>query len=204
MADSRSTSTSSFLRDALTSYAPFSNQQKQQAQKRALKWLQQHVDHDLEDKTILKQFGQKWRAGSARSSSAEELALHLENLPGSYKGQKSVSGHQEDALNFMQDVVPLGMQEDFNQRWNAKAKLVVSNPSGATFKVDQREIALLQQEDADGEGHTWYQVEAESLYYLLSSEPQGDDYQVVLSEEISPQNRNVWFVSQEQVKISNV
>ncbi len=204
MTDSVTSAAPNFLREALASYAPFSNQQKQNAQKRALTWLQLHINTDLTDKTILEQFAQKWRAGPNQSSSANRPPLRLENLPGSYKGEKSINRHQETALNFMQQIVPLQMQEEFNQRWNAKTKLAVSSPSGAIFKLDQRDIALLQQEDADGEGHTWYLVPDKSVYYLISSASQGEDYQVVLSEEISPQNRNIWFVSQEQVKISNV
>ncbi|MEO1149074.1 MAG: hypothetical protein AAFY26_26305 [Cyanobacteria bacterium J06638_22] len=104
----------------------------------------------------------------------------------------------------MQAVVPLQMQEDFSQRWNAKTKLEVSNSSGACFKVDEREIALLQQQDPEGDGTAWYQVEDKQTYYLLFSEPKGDAFLVVLSEEISPQHQNTWFVAQEHVKISNV
>lgn len=194
----------SFLRDAFVSYAPFSNLQKQDVQKRALKWLQLHINTELEDKTIIEQFTQKWRVGTGQSSSSDQSPLHLENLPGSYKGTKSISGHQEDALVFLQEVVPLQMQEDFKQRWNAKTKLEVSNAAGAFFKIDEQATTLLQQEDPDGNGTTWYQVEHKKIYYLLSSEPKGDDYLVVLGEEISPQNRNTWFVAQEHVKISNV
>jgi protein subunit release factor B len=62
----------------------------------------------------------------------------------------------------------------------------------------------LQAQDPDGNGTTWYQVDDKQIYYLLSSELQGDHYLVTLSEQISPQNRNTWFVSKEDVKISNI
>lgn len=194
----------SFLRDALVSYTGFSNQQKQDVQKRALKWLQVHINTDLTDKTILEQFTQKWRFGASQSASTDQSPLLLENLPGSYKGNQSINGHQEEALVFLQNIVPVEMQADFQQRWNAKSKLEVSSADGASFKVDDREIALLQQEHQDGDGTTWYLVEHKQVYYLLSSELQGNNYQVVLAEEISPQNRSTWFVAQDQVKISNV
>ena len=195
----------SFLRDALKAYAPYSSAQKQNMQKRALKWLQRHIHADLEDKTIIKQFAQKWRGLEAgQSSSSDHSPLSLENLPGSYKGAKSINGHQEGALVFLQEVVPTQMQEDFKQRWDAKEKLEVTHSPGAFFKIDGREITLLQQDNSDGDGTTWYQVENKSTYYLLSSEPKGDDYLVVLCEEISPQNRNTWFVAQAHVKLSSV
>jgi hypothetical protein len=192
----------SFLRDAFLSYATFSNLQKQDVQKRALKWLQLHIDTELADKTIIKQFTQKWRAGVDHSQDNDPL--HLENLPNSYKGSKSINGHQENALVSLQEAIPLQMQEDFKQRWNAKTKLEVSNASGAIFKIDERDATLLQQDDPDGNGKNWYQVENKKIYYLLSSESKGDQYLVVLCEEISPQNRNTWFVDQANVKISSM
>ncbi|MEO1299861.1 MAG: hypothetical protein AAFW75_29640, partial [Cyanobacteria bacterium J06636_16] len=161
MTDS-ATSTSNFLKDAFVSYAQYSTAQKQDMQKAALKWLQLHINNDLEDETILEQFAKKWRRGSNQPLSADPL--HLESLPRSYKGKKSVSGHQEEALNFLQEVVPLQMQEGFKQRWNPKAKLQVSNSAGATFKIDQREMTLLQQDDVNGDGTAWYQVEDKSVY----------------------------------------
>ena len=194
----------SFLRDAFSSRAMFSNLQKQDVQMRALQWLQQHIDSDLEDKTILEQFAQKWRLGAQKPSSIEQSPLYLENLPGSYKGEKSINPHQEDALVFIQAAVPSQMQEDFKQRWEAKTKLVVANESGAAFKVDEREIALLQAADPDGNGTGWYPVEAKTTYYVLSSETKGEDYLVELSEEISSANVSTWFVSQADVKLSNV
>lgn len=192
----------SFLRDAFESHATFSSLQKQDVQKRALKWLQLHINTDLEDKTIIEQFTQKWRVGADRSPILDQSPLYLDVIPGSYK--KSINGHQEDALVFLQEAVPLQMQADFQQRWNAKTKVEISNSSGASFKIDQREMALLQQEDPDGNGTAWYHVEHQQVYYLLSSEPNGDDFLVVLSEEISPQQGNTWFVAQEHVKISTV
>jgi hypothetical protein len=191
----------SFLRDAFKSHAPYSNQQKQDVQKRALKWLQLHINAELADKTIMEQFTQKWRVGE-KAAPSDQSPLYLEVIPGSYK--KSVDGHQEDALVFLQEVVPLQMQEDFQQRWNAKTKLEVSHSSGTSFKVDERDVAVLQQEDPDGTGMAWFHVERQQVYYLLSSEPQGDNVLVVLSEEISPENRSAWFVDQSHVRISAV
>jgi hypothetical protein len=194
----------SFLRDAFVSYSTFSNLQKQDVQQRALKWLQLHINDELADKTIIEQFSQQWRAGTQSSPDSDQSPLYLEKLPGSYKGSKSISGHQEEALVFMQEVVPLQLQEDFKERWNAKIKLEVSKSAGACFKIDEQKATMLQQEDPDGNGMTWYSVAHKTIYYLLSSEEKGDDYLVVLCEEISPQSRNAWFVAQEQVKISNV
>lgn len=188
---------SGFLKDALVTYAQYSASQKQDIQKAALRWLQLHIDNDLEDKTILEQFAKKWRQGSNQPLSADPI--DFERLPGSYKGKKSVSGHQEEAIAFLQEVIPQQMQEDFKQRWNIKSKLQVSNPAGATFRIDQQ----VQQDDANGDGTTWYQVEDKSVYYLLSYAEQGDDYWVELAEEIGSQNQNTWFVDKEQVKISS-
>ena len=126
--------------------------------------------------------------------------MHLENLPGSYTGTKN---YQEDALAFLQAAVPPQMQEDFKQRWNAKEKLEVFNKPGSFFKVDERDIELLQQDDPDGNNATWYQIEDRSIYFLLSSEPKGDHCLVVLSEELGPQNRSTWFIVQEHVKITS-
>ena len=53
-------------------------------------------------------------------------------------------------------------------------------------------------------GTGWYLVEEQTTYYVLSSESKGDDYLVELGEEISPANLSTWFVSQEDVKLSNV
>jgi hypothetical protein len=96
------------------------------------------------------------------------------------------------------------MQEDFKQRWNAKTKLEVSNSAGASFRIDEREMELLRQEDPDGNGITWHHVEHHKVYYLLSSEPKGEDLLVVLSEEISPENRSTWLVDQKHVKVSSM
>lgn len=192
----------SFLRDAFESHATFSNASKQDAQKRALQWLQLHINTDLEDKTIIKQFTHKWRVGANKPPISDQSPLYLETIPRSYT--KSINGHQENALAFLQEVVPLQMQEDFQQRWDAQTKLEISNSSGASLKIDQREMTLLQQEDPDGNGIAWYHVEHKKVYYLLSHKPKGDDFLVVLSEEISPQNSNTWFVNKEDVRISTV
>lgn len=197
-------STPSFLRDAFNSYAPFSSSQKQDVHKRALKWLQSHINAELSDKTIIEQFTQKWRKGTNQPLSLDKSPLHLENLPGSYKRSKSVNTHQEDALIFLQEKVPPQLQEDFKKRWNVKTELKVSNSSGTPFKIDEREKTVLQQQDPNGDGTTWYQVNNKQSYYLLSSELKGDHYYVMLSEDISPQNRNIWFVYQEDVNISNI
>ena len=194
----------SFLRDAFESHASFSSQQQQTIQKQALQWLQRHISNDLEDKTILEKFAQKWRLGAQASASTGQSPLYLENLPRSYKGEKSINPHQEEALAFIQAAVPLQLQEDFKQRWAAKTKLVVSNEAGAAFKVDDREIALLQAADPDGTGTGWYLVEDKTTYYVLSSEAKGDAYLVELSEEISPANLSTWFVSQADVQPSKV
>jgi hypothetical protein len=194
----------SFLRDAFKDYSTYNNQQKQDVHKRALKWLQLHIDTELADKTIIEQFTQKWRLGIDQAPASDKSPLYLEYLPGSYGSTKSINNNHENALVFIQEVVPLQMQEDFKQRWNAKTKLEISNSSGASFKIDERDITLLQQEDPDGNGTNWYQAENKKIYYLLSYESKNDDYLVVLTEETGSQNRNTWFVAQEHVKISNV
>jgi hypothetical protein len=194
----------SFLRDAFVSFATYSNPQKQDVHKRALKWLQRHIEADLEDKTIMEQFTQKWRTGTNQPLSPDKSPLYLEKLPGSYKGSSSINAHQEDALVFLHSKVPQELQDDFKKHWDVKIKLEVSNSSGTQFKVDERETTVLQQQDPNGDGTTWYQVNNKQIYYLLSSEPKGDHYIVVLSEEIGPQNRNTWFVCQEHVKVSKM
>jgi hypothetical protein len=199
---SNTVSTANFLKDALVTYAQYSASQKQDVQKAALRWLQLHISHDLADQTILDQFGKKWRQGSSQPVSADPI--NFESLPGSYKGEKSINSHQEDALAFLQEVIPPALQDGFQQRWNLKVKLQVSDAAGAIFKIDQQDIALLQQNDASGDGTGWYAVAHESVYYLLSYEEKGDDYLVEIGEEISPQNQSTWFVPKEQVKISNL
>ncbi|MCU0535958.1 MAG: hypothetical protein MUD14_18880 [Hydrococcus sp. Prado102] len=194
----------SFLRDAFKDYATYNNLQKQDVHKRALKWLQLHINTKLADKTIIEQFTQKWRVGIDQTPASDTSPLYLEYLPSSYGKTNSINDNHENALVFIQEVVPLQMQEDFKQRWNVKTKLEISNSSGTSFKIDERDITLLQQEDPDGKGTTWYQVENKSIYYLLSSEPKGDDLLVVLGEEIGSQNCNTWFVAQEHVKVSNI
>ncbi len=197
-------STPSFLRDAFESYTTFSNLQKQEVQKRALKWLQSQIETELSDKTIIDRFAQKWRTGTTQSVNSDTSPLYLEKLPRSYKGSKAITAHQEEALVFMQEVVPLQMQEEFKKHWEVKTKLEVASASGTPFKIDESEKAILQEQDPEGNGTTWYQVDDKQIYYLLSSELQGNHYLVTLSEEISPQNRNTWFVSKEDVKISNI
>ncbi|MEM9541529.1 MAG: hypothetical protein AAGA60_18800 [Cyanobacteria bacterium P01_E01_bin.42] len=193
----------SFLRDAFESHAPYSSFHKQEAQKCALRWLQLHIDTDLEDKTIIEQFTQKWRVGSNKPPLSDRSPLSLDTIPRSYN-KNSIDNHQEDALVFLQEVVPLQMQEEFQQRWDAPTRLEITNSSGAPLRIDQREMTLLQQEDPDGNGIAWYHLEHRKVLYLLSSEPKDDDLLVVLSEEISPQNRSTWFVAQEDVRIANV
>ncbi|ACK68851.1 hypothetical protein PCC7424_0384 [Gloeothece citriformis PCC 7424] len=197
-------SVSSFLRDAFTSHAQYTASQKQDAQKRALKWLQSHIESELSEQKIFEQFTQKWRNGNSQAPMTDNSPLSLENLPGSYKGSKTTNKHQDEALIFLQEQVPSQMQADFQTRWDAKVCLKVSNKEGTPFKVEQQEQAILQKQDPDGNGTAWYPVKYEETYYLLSYEEQGDYYLVELTEDISPQNRNVWFVSQEDVKIANI
>jgi hypothetical protein len=194
----------SFLRDAFKSYSTFSNPQRQDIHKRALKWLQRHIEDELADKTIIEQFTQKWRTGKNPPPIPDNSPLYLENLPGSYKDSKSIDTHQDDALIFLQNNVPQELQDEFKKRWDVKSKLEVSNSSGTPFKIDEREKEILQQEDPDGNGKNWYQVGNKTIYYLLSCEEKEEHYLVVLSEEISQENRNTWFVNKEQVKISGL
>jgi hypothetical protein len=196
-----SASVPSFLREAFVGYSSYNNPQKQEVHKKALKWLQTQIENDLEDKTILEQFAVKWRAGSNADIPDK---ISLEFLPSSYKGDKTLDYHQEEALVFMQEVIPLSLQEEFQKHWEIKNKLEVSNSAGTAFKVDNREISVLQAEDAEGTGITWFQVPKKQVYFLLSSELQDNQYLVVLSEKISPQNRDTWYVAQEDIKISGV
>lgn len=194
----------SFLRDAFTSHAPYSASQKQEAQKRALKWLQSHIESELSEQKIFEQFTKKWRSGTAQPPMSDNSPLYLENLPHSYKGSKSINNHQEEALVFLQEKIPSQMQDEFKTRWEAKQYLKVSNKAGASFKVEQQEQAILQKQDPDGNGTSWYQIPFEETYYILTYKEEGTDYLLELSEDISPQKRNVWFVSQEDVKIANI
>jgi hypothetical protein len=195
-----SASAPSFLREALTSYVNYNNPQKQEVQKKALRWLQAKIVADLEDKTILEKFAQQWRSGSTESGST--LALDL--LPPSYKGDKSLNGHQEDALVFIHEQIPPSLQEEFQKHWELKTKIEVSNAAGTAFKVDDRAIDVLKAEDPEGNGSGWFGVAKKQVYYLLSSELQGEQYLVVLDEEISPLPRDTWYVASADVKISNV
>jgi hypothetical protein len=195
----------SFLRDAFTSYAKYNAPQQQTIQKNALQWLQSHIESELDDgKAIIKQFSSKWRKEGQSGKNSQELPIELKNLPGSYKGSKTGDSHQEDALVFIHEAITQDLKDDFEKRWQIKEKLKVSNSSGTIFMVNDEEIATLQQQNPEGNGTTWYQVEEKQSYYLLSSEKKGDRYLVVLSEPISPQNRDTWLVAQADVEISKV
>ncbi|WP_107667194.1 hypothetical protein [Cyanothece sp. BG0011] len=194
----------SFLRDAFESYAQYTAEQKQDAQQRALKWLQTHIESDLPDKSILTQFARKWRTGSNAPSEADDSNLNWANLPSSYKGNKSINSHQEEALKFLEETIPQELQDDFKTRWEVKTKLKVSNASGTPFKVDETDLKVLQENDPNGEGKKWYQVNKGDVYYLLSSEEKDDHYLIVTTEEIGSEDRNTWYVSKEDVNISGV
>lgn len=195
----------SFLRDAFVSYAKYNSPKEQELQKNALKWLQSHIESDLnEGKTIINQFANQWRKGSQGAINAQESAIALENLPGSYKGSRAIDSHQEDALIFIHEAIPQDLKDDFEKRWKIKQKLQVTNSSGTTFMVNQEEIAILKEQDPEGNGITWYQVDSKQIYHLLSYEKKDDLYLVVLSEAISPQNRDTWLVAQADVEISKV
>jgi hypothetical protein len=194
----------SFLRDAFDDYAQYTAPQKQNAQQRALKWLQLHIQSDLSDQTILAQFAQKWRTGNKVNLDAEKSPLHLENLPGSYKGKQSINSHQEEALLFLHEQVPVEMQDGFKTRWDVKTKIKISNAAGTPLKLDESQAETLQQNDPNGEGKTWYQVNTGDIYYLLSSEEKGEHYLIVTTEDIGSENRNTWFVAKEDVDISNI
>jgi hypothetical protein len=198
------TTAPSFLRDAFQSYAQFTVDQKQDAQKRALKWLQIHIQSDLSDQTILDQFAQKWRTGKLSPSNANDSPLHLENLPRSYKGTDSINAHQEEAFSFLEEHIPTALQDEFKARWEVKKRLKVSGASGTPLKIDETELETLQKNDPDGEGKTWYQVNKGDIYYVLSSEEKGENYLVVMTEEIGSENRNTWYVSKKDVDISNL
>jgi hypothetical protein len=190
----------SFLREALVSYVNYNNPQKQEVQKKALRWLQSRIATDLDDKTILERFASLWRSGSTEAGST----LSLDLLPPSYKGDKTLDAHQEEALVFFHENVPVSLQEEFKKHWELKTKIEVSNAAGTPFKVDDRSIDILQAEDPEGTGKTWVSVPKKQVYYLLSSELQGEQYLVVLDEEISPLPRDTWYVASADIKISNV
>ncbi|MGB5596947.1 MAG: hypothetical protein WBM62_23360 [Crocosphaera sp.] len=194
----------SFLKDAFEDYAQYTAAQKQNAQQRALKWLQLHIQSDLSDQTILAQFAQKWRTGNKVNPEAEQSPLHLENLPRSYKGNKSINSHQEEALLFLHEQVPPEMQDDFKSRWDVKTKLKISNAAGTPLKIDEKEPDVLEKSDPNGEGKAWYQVNKGDIYYLLSSEEKGEHYLIVTTEDIGSENCNTWFVAKEDVDISSL
>lgn len=195
----------SFLRDAFVSYAKYNSPREQELQQSALQWLQSNIESELDDgKTIIEQFTNKWRKGWQGTKNPEEQPIALKNLPGSYKGSKAVDLHQEDALVFLHEAIPQDLKDDFEKRWQIKQKLQVSNSDGTPFMVNEEEIAILQEQDPEGNGTTWYQVEKKQTYYLLSYEEKGDRYLVVLNEPISPQNRDTWLVAQADVEISKV
>lgn len=195
----------SFLRDAFVSYAKYNSPKEQEIQKSALKWLQSHIESDLsEGKTIIKEFSNQWRKGSQGTTNAQESAIALENLPRSYKGSKTIDSHQEDALILIHEAVPQDLKDDFEKRWNIKQKLRVTNSSGTTFMVNEEGIDTLREQDPEGNGITWYQVDEKQTYYLVSYEQKGDLYLIVLNEVISPQNRDTWLVAKADVEISKV
>ena len=194
----------SFLRDAFLSYAKYSSAQQQALHKYALQWLQSQIESELDDgKAIIEQFTSKWRKGWHGGKSSEP-SIEFKNLPGSYKGSSTVDTHQEDALVFIHEAIPQNLKDEFEKRWNIKQKLQVSNSDGTTFMVNDEEIAILKEQDIEGDGTAWYQVDEKQTYYLLSCEEKGDRYLVVLSEAISPQNRDTWLVAQADVNISKV
>ncbi len=195
----------SFLRDAFVSYAKYNAPQQQTIQKYALQWLQSHIESELDDgKVIMEQFTNKWRTGWQPGKYSQESPIEFQNLPGSYKGSSTANSHQEDALVFIDEAIPQDLKDGFEKRWNITKKLKVSNSSGTPFMVGEGEIATLKKQEPEGNGTTWYQVEEKETYYLISYEEKGDLYLVVLSEPISPQNRDTWYVSQADVDISKV
>ena len=195
----------SFLRDAFVSYAKYNSPKEQELQKNALKWLQSHIESDIDEgKTIIRQFAHQWRKGSQGAKNAQESAIALENLPRSYKGSRAIHSHQEDALIFIHEAIPQNLKDDFEKRWNIKKKLQVTNSSGTTFMVNEEGIDTLQEQDPEGNGITWYPVENKQTYYLVSCEEKGDLYSVVLNEAISPQDRDTWLVAKADVEISKV
>ena len=195
----------SFLRDAFTSYAKYNTPEQQKLQQYALQWLQSHIESDLDDgRAIMEQFTSKWRKGWQPGINAQESPIELKNLPPSYKGSKTIDSHQEDALVFIHEAIPQDLKDGFEKLWNIKQKLQVSNSSGTTFMVKEEKIDVLQEQDPQGDGIAWYQVDKKQTYYLLSWEEKGDLYLVVLSEAISPQNNDTWFVAQADVNLSKV
>lgn len=198
-------SSPSFLRDAFTSYAKYNTPQQQELQKYALHWLQSHIESDLDDgETIMEQFTGKWRKGWQPGLNSQESPIEFKNLPNSYKASSTADSHQEDALVFIHEAIPQDLKDGFEKLWNIKQKLQVSNSSGTTFMVKDEEIDVLKEQDAQGDGIAWYPVEPKQTYYLLSCQEKGDLYLVVLSEAISPQNQDTWFVAQADVNLSKV
>lgn len=195
----------SFLRDAFVSYAKYNSPKEQALQKDALQWLQNNIESDLDDgKAIIEQFTSKWRTGWQGLKNPEESPIELKNLPGSYKGSKSISPHQEEALAFIHEAIPQNLKDGFEKRWQIKQKLQVTNSSGTAFMVSDEDLDVLKEQDPEGNGTAWYQVEEKQTFYLLSYEKKGDFYLVVLKEPISPQNCDTWFVTQADVEISKV
>lgn len=195
----------SFLRDAFTSYAKYNTPKQQELQQYALQWLQSQIESELDDgKAIIGQFAGKWRKGWQPGTNSQESAIELKNLPHSYKGSKSIDSHQEEALIFIQEAIPQDLIDGFTKLWNINQKLQVSNAEGAIFMASEEELTVLQEQDPDGNGIAWYQVEAKQTYYLLSIDKKGDRYLVVLREPISPQNKDTWYVAQRDVEISKV
>lgn len=195
----------SFLRDAFTSYAKYNTPKQQELQQYSLQWLQNQIESKLDNgKAIMDQFTEKWRKGWQPGINSQESAIELKNLSHSYKGSKSIDPHQEDALIFIHEAIPQELKDSFAERWNIKQTLKVCNADGAIFMVNEEDLAVLQKQDPEGNGITWYQVNKKQTYYLLSVEPKGDKYLVVLSEPISPENKDTWFVAQADVEISKL
>ncbi|MEM7760899.1 MAG: hypothetical protein AAF298_22630 [Cyanobacteria bacterium P01_A01_bin.40] len=195
----------SFLREAFTSYAKYNTPQQQTVQQYALQWLQSQIESDLDDgKAIMEQFTSKWRKGWQPGINSQESPIELKKLPHSYKGSSAIDSHQEDALVFIHEAIPQELKDGFEKLWNIKQKLQVSNSSGTPFMIKDEEIDILQAQDPEGNGTAWYQVDEKQTYYLLSCEAKGDRYLVVLSEAISPQNLDTWFVAQADVNLSKV
>ncbi|MGK7937757.1 MAG: hypothetical protein AB4206_18485 [Xenococcaceae cyanobacterium] len=204
MATSKSLSPS-FLRDAFISYAKYNTPKQQELQQYALQWLQYQIESELDDgKVILEEFTAKWRKGWQPGLNSQESPIEFKNLPPSYNSSNSIHSHQEDALIFIHQAIPIDLKDRFAKLWNIKEKLQVSNTDGAIFRVNEQEIAVLQEQDPQGNGIAWYQVDKNHTYYLLSAEAKGDLYLVVLSEPISPQNQDTWFVAQADIDISKV
>ncbi|ELS00762.1 hypothetical protein Xen7305DRAFT_00004630 [Xenococcus sp. PCC 7305] len=195
----------SFLRDAFVSYAKYNSPKEQAIQQDALQWLQNNIESNIDDGTaIIEQFTSKWRPGWQGLNNPQESPIEFKNLPGSYKGSNSISPHQEEALAFVHEAIPQNLKDGFEKRWQINRKLQVTSSSGTAFMVSEDGIDVLKEQDPEGNGTAWYQVEEKQTYYLISHEKKDDLYIVVLKEPISPQNLDTWFVTSADVEISKV